>query len=145
LIGAGGGAKPKLSVEDRIVLTLIYLRQWGTFQILGLMFEVSESKANDVFNYWQKIFRDSLPSSLLEQVKINGENEEVLSKILTEYELIVDSAAIPRPKDYEEQKKFYSGKKKYHTLKNKFIVLPSSDSVQILSILFLEKGEQKAT
>jgi len=123
LIGAGGGAKPKLSVEDQIVLTLIYLRQGVTFQILGLMFEVSESKANNVFNYWQKIFRDSLPSNLLEQVKINGENEEVLSKILREYELIVDSAeqGIPRPKDYEEQKKFYSGKKKYHRRKNQCV------------------------
>jgi len=42
-----------------------------------------------------------------------------LSNLLNEYELIVDSAeqAIPRPGDYDEQKKFYSsaGKKKYHT------------------------------
>ena len=34
--------------------------------------------------------------------------------MLSEYELIVDSAeqAIPRPIDYQEQKRHYSGKKK---------------------------------
>ena len=53
LIRPGVGAKPKLLVEYQIVLTLIYLRQGVTFQVLGLIFHVSESKANDIFNYWQ--------------------------------------------------------------------------------------------
>ena len=114
LIRAGGGAKPKLLVEDQILLTLVYLRQGSTFQLLGILFGVSESTANDIFNYWQKIFRDALPSSLFEQVKLNGENEEIFAKLLTEYELIVDSEeqAIPRPRDYEEQKKFRRGEEK---------------------------------
>ena len=58
----------------------------------------------------------------------------------TEYELIVDSAeqAIPRPKDYEEQKKFYSGKKKYHTRKNQLIVLPSG--ADIVDVVPGERG-----
>ncbi len=40
-----------------------------------------------------------------------------MSEILTDYELIVDSAeqAIERPSDYQEQKKYYSGKEKRHT------------------------------
>lgn len=58
----------------------MYLRQGLTFQVLGILFGVSESTANDLFSYWQKIFQDALPSSLLEQVKKNGENEEYLSK-----------------------------------------------------------------
>jgi len=76
----------------------------------------------------QEIFRNALPSSLLEQVQKNGENEEALSNLLKEYELIVDSD-IPRPKDYDEPKKFSSGKKKYHTCrKNQFVVLPGSEA-----------------
>ncbi|WP_293123861.1 transposase family protein [Moorena sp. SIO4G3] len=135
LIQAGGGAKPKLSVEDQIVLTLIYLRQSLTFQVLGLLFQVSESTANNIFNYWLKILEDGLPPSLIEQVRKNEENEAKLSEILTEYELIVDSAEqeIPRPKDYQEQKKFYSGKKKNHTLKNQLIVLPHGADIVDLS------------
>lgn len=31
--------------------------------MLGLLFQVSESTANSIFNYWQKIFRDGLPYS----------------------------------------------------------------------------------
>ncbi|NEP47208.1 MAG: transposase family protein, partial [Okeania sp. SIO2H7] len=64
LIQAGGGAKPKLSVEYLLVLTLIYLRQSLTFQVLGLLFQVSESTANNIFNYWLKILEDGLPPSL---------------------------------------------------------------------------------
>jgi len=90
LIEPGVGAKPKLLVEDQILLTLIYLRQGLTFQMLGLH---REQIYNNYFSYWPKIFRDILPSSLLEQVKWNGENEEILTNFLKEYELIVDSAS----------------------------------------------------
>ncbi|WP_339380988.1 transposase family protein [Brasilonema sp. UFV-L1] len=40
-----------------------------TFQLLGIQFGVSETTANDTFNYWFPVLRDLLPSSLLEQVK----------------------------------------------------------------------------
>ncbi|WP_287296065.1 transposase family protein, partial [Moorena sp. SIO2C4] len=60
LIKPGGGAGQKLSIEDQIVLTLIYLRHHINFQLLGLQFQVSESKANSTFNYWQSIFREAL-------------------------------------------------------------------------------------
>ena len=51
---------------------------------------------------------------------------EIVKEILTEFELIVDSCeqGRQRPRDYQEQKKYYSGKKKNHTLKNQLIVLP---------------------
>lgn len=75
LIKAGGGRRQKLSVEEQILLTLIYLHQMPTFQMLGLQFEVSESTANEIFHHWIKILRELLPASLLEQVKktrVNG-------------------------------------------------------------------------
>ncbi|MBC6481618.1 MAG: transposase family protein [Hormoscilla sp. GM7CHS1pb] len=140
LIRPGVGAKPKLLVEDQILLTLIYLRQCLTFQMLGVHFHVSESTAYNYFSYWQDILSNALPPSLIEHVKNNGENEDELSQLLNEYELIVDSEeqAIPRPKDYEEQKKFYSGKKKYHSLKNQFIVLPGG--ADIVDVVPGERG-----
>lgn len=140
LIRAGGGAKQKLLVEEQILLTLFYLRQNVTFQVLGLHFHVTESTAYNYFTYWQEILQNALPSSLIEQIEKNGENSEEFLKILKEYELLVDSEeqAIPRPKDYEEQKSFYSGKKKYHTKKNPFIVLPSG--ADIVDIVLGERG-----
>jgi len=43
IINKGGGRKVKLSKEEQILLTLIYLRHLTTFQLLGLQFGVSES------------------------------------------------------------------------------------------------------
>lgn len=72
-----------------------------------------------------------MPASLLEQVKKNASEWEWVQEILSEFELIVDSyeQAIQRPKDYQEQKKYYSGKQKRHTLKNQVIVMPSGQEI----------------
>lgn len=69
IILAGGGRKPKLSTSEQIILTLTYLRHLTTFQLLGIQFGVSETTANDTFNYWFPILGELLPASLLEQVK----------------------------------------------------------------------------
>ncbi len=69
IINKGGGRKVKTTTEDQIILTLTYLRHLTTFQLLGIQFGVSESTANDTFNYWFPILQELLPSSLLEQVK----------------------------------------------------------------------------
>ena len=131
IISKGGGRKVKLSTEDQIVLTLTYLRHLTTFQLLGIQFGVSESTANDTFNYWFPLLQELLPSSLLESVKKNASDYEIVQEILTDYELIVDSSEQPRerPGDYKEQKKYYSGKKKNHTFKNQITVLPSGQDI----------------
>jgi hypothetical protein len=69
IIAGGGGRKPKLSLPEQIILTLVYLRHLTTFQLLGIQFGVSESTANSTFNYWLPLLRELLPSSLIEQVK----------------------------------------------------------------------------
>ncbi len=114
IIKAGGGCSPKLSIEEQIILTLVYLRHHLTFQVLGLLFQVSESTAHNLFNYWQMLFREELPASLLEQVKKYQENEETIQEKLREYELIVDSEeqARKRPKNYQTQKEYNCWKTK---------------------------------
>ena len=122
IIEVGGGRPPKLSKEEQIILTLVYLHHLPTFQMLGIQFGVSESAANYIFHYWIEIFRELLPASLLEQVKKSENEEEWVKEILSELELIVDSCEQPRerPEAYQEQKKYYSGKKKNHTFKNQY-------------------------
>jgi IS5 family transposase len=127
----GSGTHPKLAEEEQIILMLVYLRHHLSFQLLGLMFQVSESTAHNIFTYWQKLFQGELPPSLLEQVKKFQEDEDIVQEQLRDYELIVDSAEQPieRPSDYQEQKKYYSGKQKRHTLKSQFIVLPKAEDI----------------
>ena len=80
IIAAGGGRKPKLSPEEQIILTLTYLRHLTTFQLLGIQFGVSETTANDTFNYWLPILGELLPASLLEQVKKTPMSKKLLKK-----------------------------------------------------------------
>jgi len=136
IIAGGGGRKPKLSIKEQIILTLVYLRHMTTFQLLGIQFGVSESTANDTFNYWLPVLRELLPSSLNEQVKKTESDSEVVKEILTEYELIVDSyeQVRERPGDNKEQEKYYSGKASKHTFKSQIIILPNaSDIVDVIA------------
>ena len=114
-----------------MILTLIYLRHHLNFQLLGLMFHISESTANNIFHKWQNLLEYAVPSSLLEQVKKCEENESQIQKILRNSELILDSEEqeISRSIDYEQQKKYYSGKKKKHTFKNQIICLPKGEDI----------------
>lgn len=131
IIKGGGGRKAKLSINEQIILTLVYLHHLPTFQMLGIQFGVSESTANDIFHYWSELLRELLPASLLEQVKKNANEYEWAQEILANLELIVDSCEQPiqRPKEHKQQKKFYSGKKKNHTLKNQFVVTPNGQEI----------------
>ncbi len=140
IIRGGGGRKQKLSVTEQIILTLIYLRHLTTFQLLGIQFGVSESTANDPVNYWFPLFRELLPSSLLEQVKKKASDYEVVKEILTEYQLTVDSYEQfrSRPVDNDEQKKYYSGKESEHTFKSQIIILP--DGRDIVDVVAGEPG-----
>src|SRR4028119_325370 len=107
----GGGRKPILSTEAEIGLCLFYLRHLPTFEILGLQFGISKTSANDIFHYWLKILRKLLPASLLEQVKNQVSDYELVQELLTEFELLVDSSEQhrERPGNYQEQKKFSEG------------------------------------
>lgn len=127
----GGGRKPKLTTEESVCLCLFYLRQMPTFEVLGMHFDVSKTEANNTFHYWIKIFRIILPSSLLEQVKTQESDLMIVQKLLTEFELIVDSMeqCRERPGSNEEQKKYFSGKKKQHTFKNQVVSMPEATEI----------------
>lgn len=89
-------------------------------------FDVSKTEANDTFDYWIRIFREILPSSLLQQVKSQESDYAIVQELLTNFELIVDSYEQDRerPTDNEEQQQYFSGKKKRHTFKSQVVSLP---------------------
>ncbi|WP_392530078.1 transposase family protein [Nostoc sp. C117] len=131
-INAPGGGRPeKLLIQEQICLCLFYLRQMPTFQVLGMLFGVSKTEANDTFHDWIPILRDILPSSLLEQVSNNESDLLFVQEVLTNFRLLVDSMEQPinRPSDDKEQQKYFSGKKRQHTLKNQVIGLPSAKDI----------------
>jgi hypothetical protein len=131
LIQGGGGRRRKLSVQQEILLTLVYLNQFPTFLMLGIQFEVSESTAHDIFHYWVETLSEILPASLMEQVKKKESEREWIEEVLTDLELIVDSYQQPiqRPSDPKEEPKYYSKYKAGHTLKNQLIVTPNGREI----------------
>lgn len=131
---AGGGRPEKLLIQEQVCLCLFYLRQMPTFQVLGMLFGVSKTEANDTFHDWIPILRDILPSSLLEQVSNNESDLLFVQEVLTNFRLLVDSLEqlIYRDFDQKEQQKYYSGKKRQHTLKSLMIGMPlGKDIVEV--------------
>ncbi len=138
----GAGRSKNLPADVEIYLTLFYLRHLPIFEVLGMMFQVCKATANNIFHYWLPILRDLLPCSLLEEWQKLTQNDEFVQQLLTSYELLVDSAEQhrERPKDYQEQKKFFSGKKQRHTFKNQFVSLPKGRD--IVDVIVGERGPE---
>ncbi|WP_341528630.1 transposase family protein [Nostoc sp. UHCC 0302] len=131
-INASGGGRPaKLLIQEQVCLCLFYLRQMPTFQVLGILFGISKTEANDTFHDWIPILRDILPSSLLEQVSNNESDLLFVQEVLMNFRLLVDSLEQPiyRPSDSKEQQEYFSGKKKQHTLKSQIIGLPEGKDI----------------
>lgn len=100
------GRKPRLSIEDMILLMLSYLRSYATFFETGANFGVSESTAQRITVWVEDVLITNgsfaLPSKRVLATKTSMSKLEVVIVDVTEQE-------IERPK--AGQKEYYSGKK----------------------------------
>ena len=93
-----------IALEDRILLTLYYLRHYPTFANLADVFEISES-------YCCKIYHEHL--RMLAQVARLPNRKGLFDDPLET--LIIDVSEQPIERPVKRQKECYSGKKKtYH-------------------------------
>lgn len=109
------GRKPKLIVEDQILIMLQYLREYRTYYHIGSYWKISESSVCRIVHKIENILIKS------RQFRLPGKKE--LWQTQTEEELVVMDvmeSQIERPK--KRQKQFYSGKQKEHTLKTQLII-----------------------
>ena len=122
-----GGRKPNLNIEDTLLMTLTYYRDYPTFFKLGMMFNLDES---NVYR-WIKWCDNKLEEVLSGVIDIRDldENSEQL--------VDVTECTIQRPKVYDIQKEYYSGKKKKHTIKIQLIM--NEKNKKIVSVCF-DKG-----
>ena len=100
------GANYKVCLEDRLLLTLSYLRDYPTFLVLGKMFDISESQANKNYH--------SILDILVKVVHVSN-RKELLNEDLVAIVIDVTEQPIERP--IVHQKEYYSGKKKDILLK----------------------------
>lgn len=118
-----GGPRPKLSLENQLLLVLSYWRNYGTFLETGTKFGVSETVAWKICRW----IEDNLKNE--KTLHLPGRRSLLSGK--EKYEVVafdVTECPIERPKKKNwgrrknQQKYFYSGKKKRHTIKQQIVV-----------------------
>jgi DDE superfamily endonuclease/Helix-turn-helix of DDE superfamily endonuclease len=113
LINKKSGRKNKLSIEEQILLTLSYLREYRTYFHLGIEFGLNES------NVYRTIIK--IESILIKSELFKLPGQKTLTDKATELssmEVIVDVTETEIERSQKKQKKYYSGKKKKHTFKS---------------------------
>jgi IS5 family transposase len=109
----GAGRHFSLSLEDMLLVLLMYYRTYITYVFLGFIFSVDAGTICRIVRLLEpllaKIFR--IPEN-----KVKIEEDDIL-------EAFVDGTERPTNRPKHGQKKYYSGKKKRHTMKAQIIVV----------------------
>ncbi|WP_105628911.1 IS5 family transposase [Spiroplasma poulsonii] len=111
-----GGKTNKLSLENRLLMTLLYWREYQTYFHLGKSFDISEA------NFYRNI-------KWIEDILIkNSDFQQLAGKkaLINDYfndkTIIIDATETPIQRPKKGQKQSYSGKKKKHTIKTQVII-----------------------
>ena len=120
-VGAGRIAHLK-QLEDKLLFILFYYRQYPTQEAQGFFFGMSQSQANEWIHRLSGLLNRALGYEMQLPERRAANLETVLSACPS-LEFIIDGTERPinRPKDKDEQKRYYSEKKKGHTVKNNLI------------------------
>ena len=110
-----------LPIEDRLLLTLYYLRHHPTFRNLADVFGISESYANKRYHEYLDI--------LVKVLRLPGRNA---LRDETWKAVVIDVTEQPIERPGTKQRQWYSGKKKRHTVMVQLIICLFT--LQILSI-----------
>lgn len=141
----GGGRKSALgTTSDKLLFILFYFKSYPLQILLGFLFGMGQSQANEWIQRLTKVIRLAL--SLMECLPERDPRE--LEKTLAEdgeTEFVIDGAEreISRPVNNQKQKQYYSGKKKRHTVKNNVIVSVGGRKVRYLSGTYEGKKHDK--
>jgi len=121
------GRPSKLCVENQILITLSYLREYPSFFHLGIKWGINESNAYRIVIRTEK--------ALINSGLFNLPGKKILYQSQNEIETVVVDVSeheIERPQ--KKQKKYYSGQQKYHTIKSQ--VLANTKSTEIICTAF---------
>lgn len=144
---AWGAGRPShlLSLEDKLVFILVYVRIYPLLFLHGLMFNLSESNAWFWVHYTLPILDKALGYAHKRPVRGQGKSlEEIISQFpeLKTIGILTDGMERPtrKPKDKQKRKDWYSGKRKHHTRKN--IILAKPDDSTILYLGKTQNGSK---
>jgi len=117
----GGGRRFVLSPADQLLLTIVWLRQYPTFPVLGYLFGLDDRPAARIVARLVPLLEAAGRASmrLPDPGPHHRRDLPQLLKNTPGLMVLVDTfeQRVQRPSDPEEQKRWYSGKKKAHTIK----------------------------
>jgi hypothetical protein len=134
----GGGDHFDLPTADRVLLTVIWLRQYPTNEVLGFLFGVSDSTASRVRARCLPVLeRAGKDTMRMPDPGVSGRKRlPALLKDTPGLAVVIDSFEQRTQRPKRRQRAYYSGKKKAHTLKSQVAVdedsgrfVDASDSV----------------
>lgn len=120
----GGGNKFKLSLEDRLLMTLIYYRTYVSYTFLSFLFGIDESNVKRNKEPIEKLLAGIFK---IAEKKVQMSKDEIM-------EIFFDGMEqhIQRPK--KEQRRWYSGKKKRHTIKHQVVAAKAREGRERIRI-----------
>ena len=126
--GPGGGHPHRHDDRHRLLLALVWLRLYPTYERLGFCFGLPKRNAQrnvrDVLTVLDTIDDFPFDRPGRDRQKV-GSAAEVMAAVPA-VRVLIDSQEqrVNRPQGYDAQKPYYSGKKKAHTLKTQVVVDP---------------------
>lgn len=116
----GAGRHADLARTNQLLLTIIWLRQYPTNELLGYLFGVSDSSASRILARMLPLLEAAGKDTMRmpDPGRKRRKTLDTLLKETPELALIIDSfeQRVQRPRDRQEADGFYSGKKKQHTM-----------------------------
>jgi hypothetical protein len=99
-----GGAPPKLTVKDKLTITLKYLREYRTMESIGADCNVSKSTVCESIQW--------VENTLAEDKTFQLPGKKVLEDASATIEyIVIDVIESPIQRPKKDQKEYYSGKK----------------------------------
>jgi hypothetical protein len=122
----GAGHPYDHTAVDRLLMALIWLRIYPTYELLGFFFELHRRNAQLNVRHVLEVL-DSMSDFPLDRPDPNRPKLRTVDQVIAAFpqvRFIVDAKEqrINKPHGEAEQKPYYSGKKKAHTLKTQIVV-----------------------
>ena len=125
---AGAGHPHGLEPRARVVLTLVWLRVYPSYSVLGVLFGVEKPVAWHAVQDVLEVL-ETLPDFPFERPGEDRTKLDTADAVMAAFpavRAIIDAKeqGFRRPAGWESQKPFYSGKKKRHTIKTQVVCTP---------------------
>jgi len=124
----GAGAPPSLELTDRLLMALVWLRIYPTYEVLGWLVGSEKSNARENVQDALAVLatRADFPFERPAADRAKLATPAAVIAAFPQVRILIDGKEQPsrRPQGWGRQKPFYSGKKKRHTVKNQVVCTP---------------------